>query len=134
MTDTTNWTEVAIESCMAHPEAIDVDHDIATIRHYGSPEYGGAESVDGCCDRIEAHVRTLQSRLDQAHWDAISRDQTIENLRAENARLRTALEWYADDGNMDAIGLHMDTDPEDGQVVADLGSRARAALGEGVTP
>lgn len=111
MTDTTDWTEVAIESCMAHPEEIDFDHDIATIRHYGSPEYGGAESVDGCCDRIEAHVRTLQARLDQAHWDAISRDQTIESLRAENAIYREALEFYA------AYG----------------GEPARAALGMGVT-
>lgn len=36
----------------------------------------------------------------QHHWDAISRDLTIETLRAENTRYREALERIVWTGNL----------------------------------
>lgn len=61
-----------------------------------------------------------------------AKDAEIAALKAENARLREALEWYADEDNYttDELGrvvehVHFSV----GLVDSDAGERARAALG-----
>jgi len=51
-----------------------------------------------------------------------------EKLKAENARLREALEWYADEGQWD--GLVVNHDRSYSEIEGDDGKRARAALKE----
>jgi hypothetical protein len=79
---------------------------------------------------LARYFRSLHARLDQAHWDAISRDQTIENLRAENERYREALEFYACDDTYLPV-MEGDGTPITGTVVVlhDGGHIARVALG-----
>lgn len=81
-------------------------------------------------DLLGTTVRALQARLDQAHWDAISRDQTIENLRNENEEYRQTLEFYACDDTYLPV-MELDGTPITGTVVVlhDGGHVARVALG-----
>lgn len=58
------------------------------LRRIDEGEYHEVDHAVGDAQCLARYFRTLQSRLDQAHWDAISRDQTIETLREENERLR----------------------------------------------
>ena len=52
----------------------------------------------------------------------------IERLRKENAKLREALEWYADENNWgDPNSINYDG----GEISVDVGERARAALDGG---
>jgi len=94
-------------------------------------ELEGAIDVDlyeANCDmqseniRLQSHVPGLTATLDERTWE---RDKALE----ETARLRSALEWYADRKNYD-YGAPGPRITPGGPVVPEHGERARVALGK----
>jgi hypothetical protein len=111
------------------------EHELFTIEKLLDEYVDGDNHIPKIAwKRLLADYRTLQSRLVQARWDAISRDQTIKSLRAENERYREALEWYADHTIYEPAfangGDDLDSHGMKSLAGIDSGNRARVALGE----
>ena len=89
--------------------------------------------VDECADYLK-ESETPRQRMDRDHADVLALMEMLskdrkerDDLRAENARLREALEWYEPRLNRcNAYGSDGDTARD--ALAKDTGKRARAAL------
>lgn len=85
----------------------------------------------GICD-ANKHLRATNDALKEQVATMIDNAARVASLRAENARLREALEFYADKENYSeqlvAASCGSCCDYEDAKIFTDEGGRARAAL------
>ena len=90
-------------------------------------EVTGSDGVRRSLDEHYDCLRDVQQDPCGAHCAIHAQAMRIAELEAENARLREALEWYAEQSRLCRL-IHSEGDIGRYALAADAGKRARAAL------